>query len=198
MDSKFLAGISLNPHLIWFLQMTPEPSVLNVSKGYLKLPSSWLAENPIFKFSIPMPPRFISPHPFTLQNTLALARGPLIYCLEDVDNPWVTDHFKTLIFSPSRAFLSEVTKTDENTGEKYVAVTASLIQMLEGGGWTSRGSDFIDVEERVSGDGTGPGVRTERIQILEGSAGSELTFVPFYYRANRKGKGMMRVGLRKS
>ena len=177
-------------------QTTPEIESPNISKGYLKLSTSWLCKNPTFQLSIPMPPRFISPHPFTLQNTLTLARGPLIYCVEDIDNPWVTDHFKTLVFTPSKAFMSEAPRTDESTGETYVAVTASLIEMLEGGGWTSRGSEFLAVEHEGK-KSTGPGVRPEDIEVLEGDAGSELIFVPFYYRANRGGKGMMRTGLRK-
>lgn len=178
------------------MQITPEIASPNISKGYLHLPVAWLAENSNFKVSIPMPPRFISPHPFTLQDTITLARGPLIYCLEDVDNPWVTDHFKTLVFTPSKAFLSEAPRTDESTGETYVVVTASLIEMLDGGVWTSRGSEFLAVEhERPKGNG--PGVRAEHIEVLEGNVGSELVFVPFYYRANRGGNGMMRTGLRR-
>jgi hypothetical protein len=176
--------------------MTPENPSANLSKGYIHLTPPWLRENPSFKLSIPMPPRFISPHPFTLQNTLTVARGPLIYCLEDVDNPWVTDHFKTLVFSPSKAFVSEAPRTDASTGETYVAVTASLIEILEGGGWTSRGSEFLAVEHEAQPT-VGPGIRTEHIEVLEGDVGSELIFVPFHYRANRGGKGMMRTGLRK-
>jgi hypothetical protein len=38
--------------------------------------------------------REIAPHPFTNLNIVALARGPIVYCVEDVDNPWVQDHFK--------------------------------------------------------------------------------------------------------
>lgn len=141
-----------------------------------------------------MPPRFLSPHPFTHQDTITLARGPLIYCLEDIDNPWVTDHFKTLVFTPSKAILSEAPRTDESTGETYIVVIASLIEVLDGGVWTSRGSGIIAVKHEC---GTGPGVRVEHIEVLESDVGSELVFTPFYYRANRGGKGMMRTGLRR-
>lgn len=177
-------------------QITPEIASPNISKGYLYLPPTYLTQNPTFKLSIPMPPRFLSPHPFTLQDTITLARGPLIYCLEDIDNPWATNHFKTLVFNPSRAILSEAPRTDESTGETYVVVTASLIEMLDGDVWTSRGSEFVTVEhERVKG--SGPGVRVEQIKVLESNVGSELVFIPFYYRANRGGNGMMRTGLRR-
>lgn len=176
--------------------MTPEIASPNVAQGYLHLPPTWLAKTQTFKLSIPMPPRFLSPHPFTLQDTITLARGPLIYCLEDFDNPWVTDHFKSLVFTPSRAILSEAPRTDEGTGETYVVVNASLIETLDAGVWTSRGSEFIAVEhERLQG--RGPGARVEHIKVLESNVGCELVFVPFYYRANRGGKGMMRTGLRR-
>lgn len=25
---------------------------------------------------------------------MAVARGPVVYCVEDIDNPWVEEHFK--------------------------------------------------------------------------------------------------------
>lgn len=30
----------------------------------------------------------------TTHGLLTLARGPVIYCVEDFDNAWVQDHFK--------------------------------------------------------------------------------------------------------
>src|SRR4051794_1194696 len=36
----------------------------------------------------------LTPHPFTNQDIVAVARGTIVYCVEDVDNPWVDDHFK--------------------------------------------------------------------------------------------------------
>lgn len=91
--------------------------------------------------------------------------------------------------------MSEYPRTDDSTGETYVVVTASLIEVLDGGVWTSRGSEFVVVgHEREKSNG--PGVRSE-VKVLKGDATSELIFVPYYYRANRAGKGMMRTGLRK-
>jgi DUF1680 family protein len=65
-----------------------------VEKNYLALPAEWLRLNPNFRLHIPFKPRLLTPHPFTNQDTITIARGPIIYCLEDVDNDWVTDHFK--------------------------------------------------------------------------------------------------------
>ena len=76
------------------MQMDPKLESAEVIKGYLQLPADWIRANPNFRLDIPMAVRKISPHPYTNQNVIALARGPLIYCLEDVDNPWVNDHFK--------------------------------------------------------------------------------------------------------
>lgn len=65
-----------------------------VEKGYVALPSSWLSEHREFELQIPLKPRWVAPHPSTSQNTVTLARGPVIFCVEDVDNAWVNDHFK--------------------------------------------------------------------------------------------------------
>lgn len=79
------------------MQLTPECPDAKVSKGYLTLSAEWLSKNPGFKLSIPLAPRVIASHPFSNQNTLAIARGPVVYCAEDFDNTWVQDHFKVRI-----------------------------------------------------------------------------------------------------
>src|SRR5947199_10028173 len=68
-----------------------------MQKGYLYLPSTWLAEHHEFQIRFPMMIRTLSPHPYTNQRIVALARGPMIYCVEDVDHPWVQDHFKVCL-----------------------------------------------------------------------------------------------------
>jgi hypothetical protein len=62
--------------------------------GYIELTSDWLASNPNFTLCIDLEPRLITSHPLTNQRTVSLARGPVVYCVEDVDNDWVQDHFK--------------------------------------------------------------------------------------------------------
>ena len=66
--------------------------------GYIELKSKWLSCNRQFTLSINLEPRLIASHPLTNQKTLSLARGPIIYCVEDVDNSWVNDHFKVCWF----------------------------------------------------------------------------------------------------
>jgi len=67
---------------------------MEVEKGYAYLPASYIQNNRSFELDVEMHVRKISPHPFTNLDIVALARGPLVYCVEDVDNPWVKDHFK--------------------------------------------------------------------------------------------------------
>lgn len=78
-------------------QISPELPDAKEHKGYLHLPPAWLQAHPKFTLSLPMIPRLMSPHPYTNQDVVAVRKGPLIYCIEDVDNPWVKDHFKVCI-----------------------------------------------------------------------------------------------------
>ena len=75
-------------------QLEPSCSGAVLEKGYLTLPGEWLEKNPSFRLTIPLSPRWVAPNPLTGQDTVALARGPVIYCVEDYDNTWVQDHFK--------------------------------------------------------------------------------------------------------
>ena len=120
--------------------------------------------------------RFVSPHPHTNQHVVALARGPLIYCLEDADNSWVDDHFKSLAFDPT-ATVTEDLKTESEIGEPYVALTA------HDAGY------FLNLEPL-------PGPHSSLDTGVE-EAVKVLNFTPYCLRDNRGGKGHMRVGLRR-
>lgn len=67
-----------------------------MEKNYVELDSTWLLENPSFILNVPLVARFIQAHPFSNRDTLCVARGPIVYCVEDKDNNWVTDHFKVI------------------------------------------------------------------------------------------------------
>lgn len=91
------ALVQLHPEqlsLIILVKITPAPESKDLKDGYLYLPGSYLKANPKFKLSIPLTPRLIRPHPYTNQSVVALARGPIVYCIEDTDHTWVEDHFK--------------------------------------------------------------------------------------------------------
>ena len=83
----------------------PPPPESHLDKGYLTLPCFWLVQNPQWKLSFEVEPRLISPHPFVGQIA-AVARGPIVYCVEDVDNPWVDDHFKVYLLLKSIIYSS--------------------------------------------------------------------------------------------
>jgi len=143
--------------------------------GYLTLPAEWLKYNPKFQLTIPLKHRYVSPHPYTNQDVVALARGPLIYCVEDADNSWVDDHFKSLLFDSS----ANVTESSATIGEE------EYIQM------TAHDAAFFLV---LNGE-NGPFSPTADVEKKDGA--KELHFVPYCLRDNRGGKGHMRVGLRR-
>jgi uncharacterized protein len=133
-------------------------------------------------------PRLLRPHPFTLQRIAVLARGPLVYCLEDVDHPWVKDHFKSLVLAPGVTkaatdnlgdYVVEGEKRDLPLGETYVGIT------LRKGG-------LVMQQEKLQ-----PSLESEGLTALvHGSEAVDLHFVPYWSRANRGGKHQMRVGIR--
>ncbi|KAI0206953.1 hypothetical protein F4808DRAFT_14951 [Astrocystis sublimbata] len=158
--------------------LTPTSKSAVVEKGYLILPSSYTSENRAFSIEIHgFEPRYIAPHPYTNQRTLTLARGPLIYCVEDVDNSWEQDHFRNIGISNGAPVSEEELVMDE-MGEKYVGLRAV--------GWVRN----IDQWE-ASGSGVEPGVSVK----AKAAEPKELVFIPYYLRANRGGNGYMRVGL---
>ena len=163
--------------------MSPPAPTESLQKGYLILPSTWLSSNPSFTLEIAITTRLVSPHPYTNQDTLTLVRGPIVYCAEDVDNPWVKDHFKTIQLDP-HCKIEESTVTDKETNDTYVALKVS------------KGASLMDVNAlRAS-----PDVAVEELNKATGADAKiidELKFVPYYFRANRGGRGQMRVGLKR-
>ncbi|KAI1636984.1 hypothetical protein F4809DRAFT_650137 [Biscogniauxia mediterranea] len=151
----------------------PAPAV---EKGYLVLPPSYTAAHGTFALEVlGFAPRFVAPHPRTGQRALALARGPLVYCVEDADNAWETDHFRDVGLEADAAAVAE--EEAEIKGERYVVLRAE--------GWV----------RRVRDPGAGPGVRVVRGKEEEEREKRQLVFIPYYLRANRGGNGHMRVGL---
>ncbi|RSL42247.1 hypothetical protein CEP53_012300 [Fusarium sp. AF-6] len=154
----------------YVLTPSPQPGAAKVEKGYICLGSAYVSENPSFSLRVlGFEPRYLSPHPYTNQRTLTLARGPIVYCVEDADNPWEANHFKD-VFLRTDSKGVEKTVTDEKTGEEYVALQSKY--------WKQSISTLASL--KVDGDSTAP---------------RDLVFVPYYFRANRGGKGQMRVGL---
>jgi DUF1680 family protein len=77
------------------MQLVPECPNAKMSRGYLTLPAGWVTNNQSFTLLLPLQPRWLTQGiNATTSGLLTLARGPIMYCVEDVDNPWVDDHFK--------------------------------------------------------------------------------------------------------
>jgi len=157
-------------------EINPSISSKSIEKGYLTLTTDWLRVNHQFRINIPLEPRLVSPHPYTNQNIVAVARGPIIYCLEDADNPWVNDHFKNLIFDPKKP-ITETLTSHPDIGEQYITLT------------THDAASFLHIA------GVGPHLQEGTVSEEKGV--EELHFLPYSLRDNRGGKGHMRVGLRR-
>jgi len=106
-----------------------------------------------------------------------VARGPLVYCVEDVDNPWEQDHFRTVLLNTATS-LKDETREDIFGDEVVTGVRAE-----------NAASFLLSIDYKPVTDGP------QSRQILENKH-ETLRFIPYYARANRKGKGMMKVGLR--
>jgi DUF1680 family protein len=142
-----------------------------------------VSANRRFTLNVDISPRLIAPHPYTNQDTIALARGPIVYCVEDIDNSWVKDHFKSVQLDPACAIQEKVV-THDTTGDTYVALTvAKGASILDTGSINAQpGVEFNHVNEATQSQDI----------VLD-----ELNFVPFYFKANRGGRGQARVGLRR-
>jgi len=69
------------------LQVNGEAVQIDADKGYARLARRWHPGDRIV-LELPMPVRRVSAHPSLRQaaGKVALQRGPLVYCLEQVDN----------------------------------------------------------------------------------------------------------------
>ncbi|KAM5344552.1 hypothetical protein ACJ41O_013087 [Fusarium nematophilum] len=133
------------------LNPQPDSGAFSISKGYITLNPEYVSSNPSFTLEIGnFEPRYISPHPHTNQNTLTLSRGPIIYCAEDVDNPWETDHFKDVIIRRDSPVVEEK-RVSEQTGEEYIILKSKCWKRL-----------LKDWEEKPRGGDPGMGAGEER------------------------------------
>lgn len=159
--------------------LTPSSKSAKFENGYLTLDSAYTTANPAFSLVIHgFEPRYIAPHPYTNQQTLTLARGPIIYCVEDVDNTWETNHFKNIAIKEGSP-VHEEQRLFEQEGESYIALkTAGYTRSVDQ--W--KGKPL----------GEEPGASSLSFDFV---TKIDLIFVPYYFRANRGGNGHMRVGL---
>ncbi|KAK9454030.1 putative DUF1680 domain protein [Dipodascopsis uninucleata] len=158
------------------------PFGASLKKGYLHITGSSLKRyDTKLALTIPMAPRLLTTHPFTREDVLVVARGPLIYCVEDVDHPWVTDHFKSLGLIESATFEEEI----QNDGVIFLkSKNTGVLVEPELEEWQKNTSSMWSNEMTLK-------ARQQRSRFPR----VDLRFIPYFYRANRGGKGHMRVPL---
>ncbi|MCO5598742.1 hypothetical protein L7F22_052840 [Adiantum nelumboides] len=146
----------------------------HIQKGYLQLSSKG-----IYKFDLALKPRLIYSHPYTNRDTLTIAYGPLIYCLEDIDNPFEKNHFKDLTINDKIKLTARISKDHDGI---------VIIEAKAAGQYLSVNQNF-DKSVMLPEFDNAVQLKPELY---------DLTFIPYYYRANRQGgKGQMRCSIRR-
>ena len=164
--------------------LSPAPQSTALQGGYLVLEPAYVTMSPKFTLEISgFKPRFLSPHPYTNQHTLTLARGPIVYCVEDVDNSWEENHFKDVSIKTDSP-ITEVQCSLDEYSEKYVALASRC--------WKRAMTPWTSIPT-----GSAPGAIVTGEEPNDDAMEHPLVFVPYYLRANRGGRGQMRVGLTK-
>lgn len=154
--------------------LTPLPEIgqVTLGKGYAVLSAAYTNVNKQFSIDIGgFAPRYIAPHPKAQHAIIGLARGPIIYCMEDNDNSWESDHFRDVALKYGQPVTEQ---TESIHGEAFVGLRTQCY---------------------VSSDSTLAAVQGPLFepQLLDDAEEKEAIFIPYFLRANRGGKGEMRV-----
>lgn len=145
-----------------------------LQKGYLLL-----SARGTYKIDLAIKPRLIFSHPYTNRDTLTVAYGPLVYCLEDIDNSFEKNHFKDLTINDKIQLTARISKEHDNI---------VIIEAKGAGRYLSLNQDF-DNSVMLPEFNNEVKLRPETF---------DLTFIPYYYRANRRGgNGQMRCSIRR-
>ncbi|OWU66194.1 MAG: hypothetical protein CBB60_000770 [Armatimonadetes bacterium Cent15-Ar3] len=115
------------------LTVNKQSAKTNLKDGFLSVRRVW-KEGDVVELEIPMPVRKVVSHPSVkdTQGMFALKRGPLVYCLEEVDNPVDMDRVGVPINSD---FVASVDPKLFNTttvleGEGYLSGESSWVGRL--------------------------------------------------------------------
>jgi uncharacterized protein len=157
------------------IEVNGEPLDEPASPGtYAEVRREWRAGETV-RLRLPMPARLVECHPYVDENSgqVAIMRGPLLYCVEGVDNPGFDPRDVVL---PADADLSVQFRPDLLGGVAVLSVRAEAAAPDES--WEGR----LYRTRRDRGEGR----RADAV---------ELTAVPYYGWANRE-PGAMRVWLR--
>ncbi|KIV81111.1 hypothetical protein PV11_08558 [Exophiala sideris] len=140
----------------------------DMKSGYLFVPSSTDA---LVHLKFELTPRKIYAHPKTDKDEVCVMMGPLVYCLEDVDNPGIDVDNVAFLDGPIR--FNEPTKIGPLDQVVPILATGRELEMDESS--TLYGSRAWKYKEE------------ER----------QLVYVPYFLRANRGGNGGMRIWTKK-
>lgn len=79
------------------LSINGSPAAIAAEDGYFRLNRAWQAGDAV-TLDLSMPPTFVAPHPRldAQRGSLAIQRGPLVYCLEEHDQPVPGERFLDL------------------------------------------------------------------------------------------------------
>jgi DUF1680 family protein len=107
-----------------------EPISLTPERGYATIHRRW-SKGDVATLRLAMPPQRLYAHPSVRADVgrVALRRGPLIYCVEEADNPGAPVQTLTL---PRDAEIDAAWREDLFGG--VVALTASAKRLVPGGG----------------------------------------------------------------
>ncbi len=107
-----------------------QPIALAVERGYASIHRTWSAGD-VVALNLPMPPKRLYAHPNVRMDVgrVALRRGPLIYCVEEADNPGAPVQRLTL---PRAEELQTEWRADLFDGA--VALTAAARRLTPGDG----------------------------------------------------------------
>jgi len=149
---------------------TPLPASANAS-GYLEIGRLWRAGDQV-TLTLPMPVRLTVAHPSVdaLRGAVAIERGPLVYCLESVDQPEGVDvnHVELCVGEE----LHEQVREGFLGGDEVLVTATGLAR--DDSGWA--GTGWAALSERPAEEG-------RRVT---------LTAIPYHLWANR-GPSVMRV-----
>ncbi|KAK4939470.1 hypothetical protein LTR10_020276 [Elasticomyces elasticus] len=135
-----------------------------IRDGYLQIPPTASAD---LKLTFSVAPRIIYANPLTGKDEMCLARGPLIYCIEDVDNQGIDIDTIALVD----------TEVQEGA-ETSIAGVNGVVRLV------AKGRQLVPWESQ--------GLYGAQPWQYEEKA-SDVVAVPYFLRANRGGNGAMRV-----
>jgi hypothetical protein len=136
--------------------------------GYLYLPAT---SNSTIKLNFSLQPRKVYAHPDTGKDEICIMRGPLVYCLEDVDNANIDVDHVALVDGP----VKEGAAANIATVEGVIPIHSPAKELVNKKWPSLYGSEPWKYSE----------------------TSTDLVFVPFFLRANRGGKGGMRVWIKR-